>query len=402
MKKLFEAIKNIKNSSRPVPPEGDVSDVYGGPIWPYLLVYKLWYLGLLMVIIWQWPEMNRDAFFGNMARWPRVGEIVFGSYLTTWDGAHYMSIAEQGYIPGSPSCAVWPLGPLLMRIGSWLTGGSCLISGMILSNLFSFFGLLWAHRLVEIHFGRRLANRTLLLMIFYPGALFFQFPYTESLFLFLMTGFLLSLENRNWFMVYLLGLLLPVTRSVGLFLLVPLVWYFWVCLKNEKDLGLGMRLFLVSVPIQGFLVYLFSMNMAAGDPMEAFQVQYHWGTNNANNLFDLPKFLLAFFDIRTWHDYSGSLLDRIFFVYSLPSLVLLWWYKRDWFWLGVVLCIFPAMIATYISYIRYLAVAFPVILGWALILDWVRSRTAVLVIYMLLLGLHAVLLWRHINSYWAG
>jgi hypothetical protein len=28
------------------------------------------------------------------------------------------------------------------------------------------------------------------------------------------------------------------------------------------------------------------------------------------------------------------------------------------------------MIATYISYIRYLAVAFPVILGWAMILDW--------------------------------
>ena len=38
MKKLFEAIKNIKNSSRPVPPEGDVSDVYGGPICPRLSV----------------------------------------------------------------------------------------------------------------------------------------------------------------------------------------------------------------------------------------------------------------------------------------------------------------------------------------------------------------------------
>jgi hypothetical protein len=61
------------------------------------------------------------------------------------------------------------------EIGSWLTGGSCLISGMILSNLFSFFGLLWAHRLVEIHFGRRLANRTLLLMIFYPVLSFFNF-----------------------------------------------------------------------------------------------------------------------------------------------------------------------------------------------------------------------------------
>jgi hypothetical protein len=135
-----------------------------------------------------------------------------------------------------------------------------------------------------------------------------------------MTGFLLSLENRNWFMVYLLGLLLPVTRSVGLFLLIPLVWYFWVCLKNEKDLGLGMKCFLVSVPIQGFLLYLFSMNMAAGDPMEAFQVQYHWGTNNANNLFDLPKFLLAFFDLRS----GMTTAARSWTAYSSSTRCLLW------------------------------------------------------------------------------
>jgi len=242
----------------------------------------------------------------------------------------------------------------------------------------------------------------LLLMIFYPGALFFQFPYTESLFLFLMTGFLLSLENRNWFMVYLLGLLLPVTRSVGLFLLIPLVWYFWVCLKNEKELGPGMKSLLLTVPLQGFLIYLFCMSMATGNALEAFQVQYHWGTNNANNLFDLPKFILAFPEIYNWHDYSGSLLDRLVFAYSLPPLFILWRYKRDWFWLAVVLCIFPAMIATYISYVRYLAVAFPVFLGWALMFDSLRSRYSLLTIYLVLIGLHAVLLWRHINFLWAG
>ena len=155
-----------------------------------------------------------------------------------------------------------------------------------------------------------------------------------------------------------------------------------------------------TVPIQGFLVYLFSMNIGCRRPAGGLPGPISLGTNTQP--FDLPKFLLAFFDLRSWHDYSGSLLDRIFFVYSLPSLVLMWWYKRDWFWLGVVLCIFPAMIATYISYIRYLAIAFPVILGWALILDWIRSRTAVVLVYTLLLGLHAVLVWRHINFYWAG
>jgi len=184
--------------------------------------------------------------------------------------------------------------------------------------------------------------------------------------------------------------------------LIPLVWYFWVCLKNEKELGPGMKSLLLTVPLQGFLIYLFCMSMATGNALEAFQVQYHWGTNNANNLFDLPKFILAFPEIYNWHDYSGSLLDRLVFAYSLPPLFILWRYKRDWFWLAVVLCIFPAMIATYISYVRYLAVAFPVFLGWALMFDSLRSRYSLLTIYLVLIGLHAVLLWRHINFLWAG
>jgi hypothetical protein len=38
IKWLLDKLINIKNSSRPVPPEGDVSDVYGGPICPRLSV----------------------------------------------------------------------------------------------------------------------------------------------------------------------------------------------------------------------------------------------------------------------------------------------------------------------------------------------------------------------------
>lgn len=403
---LVEKIGNLQNGSRPIPPAGEDSSVYDGPIWPYLLVYKVWYVALVLILIWQCPEMNRDAFFGNMAHWPRVGEILFGSYLSTWDGAHYMSIAEQGYIPGSPSCAFWPLWPFLMRMGSYLLGGnwsgSCVVSGMILSNVFSYFGFIWMHKLVEMHFGRRLANRTLLLVLFFPGSLFYQFLYTESLFLFLLTGMWLALENRNWAVAYILGLLLALCRPTGAFLLLPLTWYLFVCVKDRKELSVGMQWFLITTPIQGYLLYLFCMLMETNNAFEAFAAQRFWGTNNAWNLFDIPKFVLGLFNITSWHEYGGSMLDRAFFIYTIPTFVLMWWYKRDWFWLAIVLGLFPAMIATYISYTRYLAVVFPVFVGWAIMLDGARLRYVRMGVYAVFIGLQGVLLWRYMNFYWAG
>jgi hypothetical protein len=54
-------------------------------------------------------------------------------------------------------------------------------------------------------------------LVAFPGALFFQFNYTESLFLLLVMALWLGLEQRRYTLACAAALLLPITRAVGLF-----------------------------------------------------------------------------------------------------------------------------------------------------------------------------------------
>jgi hypothetical protein len=182
----------------------------------------------LAVIASLWAEFNLSYFRGAFARWPDEGSApTFASRFSTWDVAHYLRLSRDGYETGSKSCAFYPLWPSVIRLGTLATGGRPVLAAMLLTNAFSILGLLLLHHLISRHWGEKVGRDSLVLLLAFPGALFFSFPYSESVFFVLLMLFFWGVELDRWSWVAVAAFLLPFTRATGVFILAPLAWSLW-------------------------------------------------------------------------------------------------------------------------------------------------------------------------------
>ena len=374
--------------------------------------------------------------------WPSDGAYTLESHFATWDGAHYLLLSERGYAKGMASCAFYPLYPLLIRAAAPLFGGHHLIAGLALSNLFSLAAWVLFYWLARRRWGKRVAFWALVFLIAFPGSLFFQFVYTESLFLFLLMGLWWALEERRYGWAALCAGLLPLCRGVGAFVALPLAWHavrvtpaeYWkragawmrgildrwppppcagikasVCSEKHSvaEAVPPIRAYwtpwpLPLLPVVGFGVYMALMWHWTGNPFEGFVAQKRWAAHSIHNLWDVPKFVIGFFSPTQWHAFRGSFLDRSVFVLLLYALPVLWRVDKELLIWAYVLGILPAMSGTFTSYIRFASCAFPLFIVLGMVLsrrEWRVLRYALLVIFV---ALHVVLLWRFVNFRWAG
>ncbi len=197
-----------------------------GRVLIWLAVLKGVYLLAVFVAVRSWPALDTGVFERVHQRWPREGGPVFATHFATWDAAHYLYLSEVGYSAGVPSCAFYPLWPLLIRGLAPCVGGNHLVSGLVLANLFSLAGWWLFYLLVERRFGAKAAALALALLLLFPGALFFQFIYSESLFFLLLMLLWFGLEGNRRVLVLCCGFLLPLTRAIGVFCLLPIAWHF--------------------------------------------------------------------------------------------------------------------------------------------------------------------------------
>jgi hypothetical protein len=371
----------------------------------------------------------------NYARieWTDKGHPVFESYFTTWDVGHYIDLVQNGYRENHKSCAFYPLWPLSIRWCSICAGGHCVLVGMVLSNISSLAGFFTFFHLVVHRFGQVNAWHSLILLLLFPGSLFFQFPYSEGLFFFLLMLLCLALERNDYKIAAMTGFLLPLTRAVGVLCVVPLTFrlgrhlYVNYCRRHDNILhtdsngyvpSFARRLaqdkllesshvaprdfVLLAAPICGLVTYLALMWLDTGNPLEGFRAQRNWGVQSIGNLFDLPKFLRAFSTPTTLHGFTGSLVDRCAFVFLLYCLPLIWRLDRSWFVWTCVLGIVPAMSGGFTSFIRFMSLVFPAFVALAI---WLRKpgRACLrLIIYASFILLHLLLVWRFVNFEWAG
>jgi hypothetical protein len=345
------------------------------------------------------------------------------------------------------SCAFYPLYPLLIRGSAPLFGGSHLVAGLVLSNAFSAAAWTLFYVGVRGRLGKRAAWLAVVFLAVYPGALFYQFIYTEGLFLLLVMVLWLGLARRRYAWVSVAAFLLPLARPQGVVCLLPLLWHFvaeaptpgvrarrqrmarawrhgwkWVrgrfCGRPMAEVG-ATRLeppphekpaetetpapyWLAGAWLGGWVCYFGLMCYWTGNPFEGVQAQRHWGVHAIDNVFDPVRLVRMFFEPSTWHEFHGSVLDRCVFVFALYWVPLLWRLDKGllvWFY---VLVVFPAMSGSFTSLTRYVGTAFPMFLAMGVLLgrrQWAWLRWGLLAGFA---GLHAVLLWRFVNFRWAG
>jgi hypothetical protein len=399
-------------------------------------VFKVVYWASLLLVLWLWGDLR----YPSAIHWPLNGPPVFVSHFTGYDGYYYLHLSEAGYQADEASCAFYPLWPMLIRWTSRVTGRGSLEVGLVLSNVLSVAGWAVLYSAVRERWGSKAAKWTLIFLVAYPGSLFYQFLYSESLFLLLVVGLWRALWRGENSRVWLLAYFLPLTRAVGVFCILPVFWYAvttsepawlrqfagWlgklrkagcgpvadppsapcsgpVLLSHEHGQlaplsGLG----LVLASLCGWCTYLAVMRFSTGNPFEGFSAQRYWGVHSARNLYDVPKFVEAWAAPTQWHQFSGSVLDRLVFlllVFCLPVMsrldkrLILWTY---------VLGVLPAMSGSFTSLTRFASVAFPLFISLAVSLGCAERRWPRYGLLSLFVFLHCVLVWRYVNFRWAG
>lgn len=144
------------------------------------------------------------------------------AYLTSpwlrWDANVYLLIARNGY-GFAESTAFMPLYPLLVRLGSYLTGGHFVVSALLISTFATFIAFLLLYRLAQRLTGSaQIATYSVTVACILPIAFFFVAPYTESLFLALSLACILAALDRRWGQAAVYVALASLTRQQGVLL----------------------------------------------------------------------------------------------------------------------------------------------------------------------------------------
>ena len=193
----------------------------------------------------------RRDFVASLSSWAEARLYVAMAYITTWaiidrlepapafspiddglipwDGTWYRDLALDGY--DSPALQggirFFPLWPLIGRLFGMI-GDRPDIALVVLSNLLALVAGMFLYRITVQETGDHLvARRTVRLFALFPPAFVLVLGYSESLFLCLAMGFVLTARARKWWATALLGFLAGLTRPVAGLLALPAAVRAW-------------------------------------------------------------------------------------------------------------------------------------------------------------------------------
>jgi hypothetical protein len=211
--------------------------------------------------------------------------------LSKWDSEWYLYIATKGYYyksAGQSPVAFFPLYPLLLKIGYHLLGNNVHLSGLLISNVSFFLGLVLFYRLVEeVYADASVARRAVTYLCIFPASIFFSAIYSEGLYFLLIVTCIVLARKRVWWAAGLCGLLASATRNLGILLLVWVGWDWlqalgwnwrqpfklpaWSAFRRQA----GGLLALALIPT-GALAYIAYLWTHFGDPLAFIHAQTGW------------------------------------------------------------------------------------------------------------------------------
>jgi hypothetical protein len=199
---------------------------------------------------------------------PRSAAVAFKVHqgLFAWDGAWYRAIAAHGYGPLPRNILrFFPLYPLSGRALGLLLAGRRDVALVVIANVGALAVGALLHRLTLRETGdARLARRAAWLVALAPPAFVLVLAYSEALAMTLALWAFLSLRSRRWGQATAAGVLLGLTRPLGLLLVVPAAIEagrgFWSVTMRER-LARGLA---TAAPAVGTGAYLAWAQLAYG------------------------------------------------------------------------------------------------------------------------------------------
>jgi hypothetical protein len=240
-------------------------------------------------------ELVKNKYYFPLALWllQLVLVMILGvatglKVFANWDGQFYLHIAEFGYhfnmlykgalIDGAVvSAAFFPLYPILIHVFQVVFQTGYLVSALFISNLAYFFDLIMVYSLLLKYLNERQAKHSLWLLAAFPGGLFFNMAYTESLNLLFIVCFFYCLAHDKWFLAILAGMLASATHDLGILLSVSALIFWW---KHYRQVSLRKSLlYFLSIGFiaLGLFFYMAYLADSMHDPIAFAHAQHYWG-----------------------------------------------------------------------------------------------------------------------------
>jgi hypothetical protein len=293
-------------------------------------------------------------------------------WLVKWagfDGVHYLTIVQKGYLGTGLIQAFFPMYPLLVHVLSRVMNP--IVAGLFLSHLACIGAMYVWTQIVALHNKQIVWWQACLPFLLFPTALFFGAFYTESLFLFFVLSSYFFMKKEKVFFAAVGAALASATRVVGVTLVPMMLLYLLLSKKKNKIPWLNLGIALLGVC--GLAAYMIYLQLMFHDPLYFLHVQAEFGGGRQENLILLPQVLFRYLKIfitpHTWtwsyYAYAQELILTLIFLATLTWLTVKQWKTHlaellySW---SVVLI--PPLTGTLQSMPRYVIAAFPIFLVW--------------------------------------
>lgn len=186
---------------------------------------------------------------------------------TQWDTVHYETIARWGYDgnpatgPTIPLEAFFPGFPLAMKTLHALLGMDYVVAGLVISFVASGVAVIALARIAAAEVGPgtladALAERTVLLFLLAPSAIFLAAAYTEALFLAFAFPAWLAAKRGRWAAAGVLAAGASCIRITGMFVAVALIVEFLTARDGRRRWTAAPWLVAPFVPVIAYMTYL--------------------------------------------------------------------------------------------------------------------------------------------------
>lgn len=386
------------------------------------VIQVFWYFVIWRVVLFG-LSIIAPQFFSYEPSFP-YSDVIFQPYelpqwLYSWanfDGVHYLTIIDKGYLSVNFIQAFFPAYPLSVSALNNIVDSS-LLNGLLISNVAAL-GVFWVwFYLVRELYSPKLAWVSLLVLTLFPTAFFLVAFYNESLFLLLILSSFLAARKQRWWLAGILAAIASATRVVGVFMVPALALEWWLQYREtHKNLPKLTMAFIkdnykpwlaIALGGLGLLAYMAYLHRHFNDALYFFHVQSEFGSGRQENIVLYPQVLWRSLKIlltaRPFDErYLIYLEEFLAGVFGVVLLIIAWFKKirASYILFAVAAFLVPTLTGTFSSMGRYLLVCFPIFIVIAQLL---HNRPKLMVGYLIVSGLVlAINVVLFIQGYWVA
>ena len=192
--------------------------------------------------------------------------------LIKWDAHWYTYIAGHGYTV--QSIVFFPAIVVFMKVLSYF-GLKIAVAGLIICNLFAFLSFWMAYLTFQLDFSEKQVKYALLSYAVMPTSFFLNSIYTEPIFIAASLACVYFARIGKWWYAGMAGALAALTRNLGIFLFLFLLYEFISSNPRLRKTKYAMvSLFFPPAALSLFMMYNFYL---LGTPVAFVSSQQGWG-----------------------------------------------------------------------------------------------------------------------------